>query len=81
MYYYWVQLLLKVSLRNMIMFGVFLMSVYLTLTRQVIVASLFTLLVSVFFVKSGRMRMVAMVLLIISTIVLIRNADSLLLTF
>lgn len=77
MYYYWVQLLLKVSLRNMVMFGVFLMSVYLTLTRQVIVASLFTLLVSVFFVKSGRMRMVAMVLLIISTIVLIRNADSL----
>lgn len=77
MYYYWVQLLRKVSLRNMIMFGIFLVSVYLTLTRQVIVASLFTLLVSVLFVKNVRMRMVAMILLFVSVIILVRNADSL----
>lgn len=54
MYYYWEKTLVKKSVISFLLFILFFASMYLYMTRQVMVASLITIILSVFFVKEKK---------------------------
>lgn len=58
MYYYWTKLLNKISLKNIIFFIIFFSSMYLFLTRQIMIATLVTLAISSFFVTNKKRKFV-----------------------
>lgn len=56
LYYYWSELLHKISLKNSVFFFIFFSSMYLFLTRQIMLATLVTLALSSFFVTNKKRR-------------------------
>lgn len=54
MYYYWEKTLVKKSVISFLLFILFFASMYLYMTRQIMVASLITIILSVFFVKEKK---------------------------
>lgn len=55
-YYYWQRLLDKFNMINLLFFGMFAVSVYLYLTRQIMFACIITILLSSFFTKDSRVK-------------------------
>lgn len=52
-YYYWNKLLLRITQKDVLIFSILLVSMYLYLTRQIIFATFFTLTCSFLFIKSS----------------------------
>ena len=62
-FFYWEQLLKKIRLRAIILFVFSLASIYLFLTRQIIIAVLFSIFLSVFLVKNRKLKIWTLCLL------------------
>jgi len=77
LYYYWNRLLAKLTLRNIVLFSVFLASTYLYLTRQIMIAAVITLICSYFFIKSTKARIVSVMLIGILSLALLQYSDEL----
>lgn len=58
LYYYWAKLLDKISIKNVIIFLIFFISMYLFLTRQIMFATIATLALSSFFVTNKKSRFI-----------------------
>ncbi len=78
MYYYWTNLILKkFRLINLALFVCFCSSMYLYVTRQLMLASALTFLISIFFIKSRKIRIRCFWLIIIILTIILYNYDSL----
>lgn len=78
MYYYWSNLILqKFRLINLVLFICFCSSMYLYVTRQLMLASALTFLISVFFIKNRKIKRRCFGLIAILLAIILYNYDSL----
>lgn len=68
-FFYWEQLLKKIRLRAIILFVFSLASIYLFLTRQIIIAVLFSIFLSVFLVKNRKLKIWTLCLLAVLCVI------------
>ena len=75
LYYYWAQLLNKTTAKSTLLFLVFLASMYLFLTRQIIFATLVTLALSSFFATNKKRRFIMLVTTIMFIVALFAYSE------
>lgn len=75
LYYYWSQFLNKATTKNTLLFLIFLASMYLFLTRQIIFATLVTLALSSFFATNKKRRFIMLVTTITFIAVMFAYSD------
>lgn len=75
LYYYWARICNKIKFKDVILFLMFWVSMYLFLTRQVMFATLVTLTLSSFFISNAKKRYAILALTSILIIVLIIYSD------
>lgn len=77
LFFYWIKLQKKYSMKNMIIIFIALVSIYLTLVRQLQVATILTIFFSFIFIKSKKAKLWATVSSVIFAIILYIYADEL----
>lgn len=77
MYYYWTKILTRFSLKNIILFVLFFSSMYLFLTRQIMVSTLVTLALSSFFVTNKKRKFIILAIIAIFIGVIYVYSDAL----
>lgn len=77
LYYYWAKLLHKVSLKNLAFFCIFFSSMYLFLTRQIMLATLVTLALSSFFITNKKRRITILAITVIFIGIIFYYSDAL----
>ena len=75
LYYYWARICNKIKFKDVILFLMFLVSMYLFLTRQVMFATLVMLTLSSFFISNAKKRYAILAITIILITVLIIYSD------
>lgn len=78
LYYYWNKMCVKLSVRNIVLFSIFLCSLYLYLTRQLIFATLVTILCTRFFVNFSKVNIRVVCMTLVLAVGLFITFDSLL---
>lgn len=77
MYYYWGQLLKRFTISSLFFFLAFLSSMYFFLTRQLIVATILTIIFSLFIDKGKKRKWIAILLIIAGTVLIVIYFDDL----
>lgn len=77
LYYYWSKLCEDFKMIRLLMCAVFLISMYLFLTRQIMFATIITLVLSSFFVKNKKIRQYVMLSSILLCIILVIYSETL----
>lgn len=77
LYYYWTKLLNKITIKNIVIFTLFFVSMYLFLTRQIMFATLLTLSLSSFFITNKKRRFIILIITIIFVGVIFIYSDAL----
>lgn len=78
LYYYWNKVCARLSVRNVVLFSIFLCSLYLYLTRQIIFATMVTLLCTRFFVNSFKVNIKVVCMMLVLMFGLLLTFDTLL---
>jgi len=78
LYYYWNKVCARLSVRNVVLFSIFLCSLYLYLTRQIIFATMVTLLCTRFFVNSFKVNIKVVCMMLVLMFGLLLTFDALL---
>lgn len=77
LFFYWIKLQKKYSIKNILVILIALISIYLTLVRQLLAATIFTIFFSFIFVKDNRVKLWAIVSSVFFAVILYIYADEL----
>lgn len=74
-YYYWDQFRQKIDIKNFILFIIFLVSIYLYMTRQLMISTIITLCFSIFYIRNIKIRISVILTIILLMIILFYYSD------
>lgn len=76
-FYFWDKLIKKITFNNILFVSLFIVSIYLVLMRQLLIATALTCVLSFFLTKGGNTKIVAIIVITVLTFLLLKYWDTL----